>query len=89
MGELQSLPKSMREKKRYVVFEVLCDRDRELGQVVVVAEQRGGVDVVDGALCRVRAGLCHGLGSRAMRRVLARDDILAVPGTAAQWSTWR
>lgn len=34
MGELQSLPKAMREKKRYIIFEVLCDRDRELGQVV-------------------------------------------------------
>lgn len=34
MGELQTLPSSLREKKRYIVFEVLCDRDRELGQVV-------------------------------------------------------
>lgn len=34
MGELQPAPKSLREKKRYIVFEVLCDRDREVGQVV-------------------------------------------------------
>lgn len=34
MSELQPLPKSLREKKRYIVFEVLCERDRELGQVV-------------------------------------------------------
>lgn len=34
MAELQPLPKSLREKKRYIVFEVLCERDREMGQVV-------------------------------------------------------
>ncbi|MDY6769823.1 MAG: Rpp14/Pop5 family protein [Candidatus Nanohaloarchaea archaeon] len=34
MSELQSLPKSLREKQRYIVFDIHCDRDRELGQVV-------------------------------------------------------
>ncbi len=34
MGELQTLPASLREKKRYIVFEVICERDREPGQVV-------------------------------------------------------
>ncbi len=35
--ELQALPKSLREKHRYIVFDVICDRDRELGQVVDAA----------------------------------------------------
>ncbi|MFB6294685.1 MAG: Rpp14/Pop5 family protein [Candidatus Nanohaloarchaea archaeon] len=34
MGELQALPKSLREKHRYIVIDIICDRDRDLGQVV-------------------------------------------------------
>lgn len=35
--ELQQLPSSLREKKRYIVFEVLSDREQELGAVVDAA----------------------------------------------------
>lgn len=31
---LQSLPKSLREKQRYLVFDIICEQDREIGQVV-------------------------------------------------------
>ncbi len=32
--KLQTLPASLREKQRYIIFEILAERDRELGQVV-------------------------------------------------------
>ncbi|MCJ7478785.1 MAG: ribonuclease P protein component 2 [Candidatus Nanohaloarchaeota archaeon QJJ-7] len=32
--KLQTLPSSLREKKRYIVFEIICRKDRELGQVL-------------------------------------------------------
>ncbi|MDY6762063.1 MAG: Rpp14/Pop5 family protein [Candidatus Nanohaloarchaea archaeon] len=32
--DLQALPKSLRQKHRYLVVDIICDRDRELGQVV-------------------------------------------------------
>ncbi|MFB6166984.1 MAG: Rpp14/Pop5 family protein [Candidatus Nanohaloarchaea archaeon] len=34
MGDLKTLPSSLRGKKRYIVFEILAERNREIGQVV-------------------------------------------------------
>ncbi len=34
MGDLQTLPSSLREKQRYIIVELIADGDRSLGQFV-------------------------------------------------------